>query len=201
MVWRPSVPDPSDPFVLFEQWFAEASAAEPAADAASLATVDAAGQPSNRVVLVKRVSADGFEFHTNYRSRKGRELAANPRAALAYHWKSLGRSVRVEGVAEPLGGEESDAYWYSRPRASRISARISEQSEPVGSRTELEERSAGEAARIGEGEVERPAHWGGYRLVPLRIEFWTHRDDRLHDRLEFTRPSPGAPWSARRLQP
>jgi len=193
--------DPSDPFVLFEEWFAEARAAEPAADAASLATVDAAGQPSNRVVLVKRVSAAGFEFHTNYRSRKGRELAANPRAALAYHWKSLGRSVRVEGVAEPLGGVESDAYWYTRPRASRISARISEQSAPVGGRAELEARAAAEVARLGEAEVERPAHWGGYRLVPLRIEFWTHRDDRLHDRLEYTRATSEAAWSARRLQP
>ena len=193
--------DPSDPFVLFEEWFAEARAAEPAADAASLATVDAAGQPSNRVVLVKRVSAAGFEFHTNYRSRKGRELAANPRAALAYHWKSLGRSVRVEGVAEPLGGEDSDAYWYTRPRASRISARISEQSAPVGGRAELEARAAAEVARLGEAEVERPEHWGGYRLVPLRIEFWTHRDDRLHDRLEYTRATSEAAWSARRLQP
>jgi pyridoxamine 5'-phosphate oxidase len=193
--------DPSDPFVLFEEWFAEARAAEPAADAASLATVDAAGQPSNRVVLVKRVSAAGFEFHTNYRSRKGRELAANPRAALAYHWKSLGRSVRVEGVAEPLGGEDSDAYWYTRPRASRISARISEQSAPVGGRAELEARAAAEVARLGEAEVERPAHWGGYRLVPLRVEFWTHRDDRLHDRLEYTRATSEAAWSARRLQP
>jgi pyridoxamine 5'-phosphate oxidase len=109
--------------------------------------------------------------------------------------------VRVEGVAEPLGGEDSDAYWYTRPRASRISARISEQSAPVGGRAELEARAAAEVARLGEAEVERPAHWGGYRLVPLRIEFWTHRDDRLHDRLEFTRATSEAAWSARRLQP
>jgi pyridoxamine 5'-phosphate oxidase len=191
-----------DPIAVFEEWFAEAAAREPGLpDAASLATVSAEGRPSNRVVLVKAVSEAGFDFYTNYRSRKGEELASNPAAALTYHWKSLGRSVRVEGDVEPLSSEASDAYWYTRPRGSRISARVSEQSQPVGSRAELEGRSAAEAERIGEGEIERPAHWGGYRLVPLRIEFWTHRDDRLHDRLEFARSTPDAPWESRLLQP
>jgi pyridoxamine 5'-phosphate oxidase len=192
----------TDPFALFEEWFAEAEAAEPGLpDAAALATVSAEGRPSNRVVLVKRVTAEGFEFFTNYESRKGDDLAANPAAALAYHWKSLGRSVRVEGDAHRLPSEASDAYWYSRPRGSRISARVSEQSRAVESRADLESRTRAEEARIGEGEVERPPHWGGYRLVPLRIEFWTHRENRLHDRVEFTREAADGEWRTRLLQP
>ena len=191
-----------EPLTLFGMWFEEAVAGEPTLpDAASLATATAEGRPSNRVVLVKRVSEAGFEFHTNYHSYKGKELAANPRAALTYHWKSLGRSVRVEGRVEQLTAEESDAYWYTRPRESRISARSSDQSRIIGSREELEARSAAEAERIGDGEVERPEHWGGYRLVPLRIEFWTHREDRFHERLEFTRKTEDAEWKHRLLQP
>lgn len=192
----------TDPFVQFDEWFAEATDAEPGLpDAAALATVSAEGRPSSRVVLVKRVSSEGFEFFTNYESRKGGDLAANPAAALTYHWKSVGRSVRVEGDAHRLPPEASDAYWYSRPRGSRISARISSQSRAVDSRTDLETRSAAEAARIGEAEVDRPSHWGGYRLVPVRIEFWTHRDDRLHDRLEFARKAADGEWQTRLLQP
>ena len=191
-----------EPLMLFGVWFEEAVAGEPGLpDAASLATADAAGRPSNRVVLVKRVSEAGFEFHTNYRSRKGAELAANPWAALTYHWKSLGRSVRVEGRVEQLSAEESDTYWFTRPRESRISARSSEQSQPVGSREELEARSAAEAERIGDGEVERPEHWGGYRVVPHRIEFWTHREDRFHERVEFARESVDGEWVRGLLQP
>ena len=192
----------TDPIALFEAWFAEAVRLEPGLpDAAALATVDAAGRPSNRVVLVKAVSTDGFDFFTNYDSRKGDELARNPAAALTYHWKSLGRSVRVEGDAHRLPSEASDAYWYSRPRGSRISARISTQSRPVESRDDLESRVRAEEEAIGEGEIERPANWGGYRLVPVRIEFWTHRDDRLHERLEFSRTDPGAAWTTQLLQP
>lgn len=191
-----------EPLTLFDMWFADASEREPdLPEAASLATVDREGRPSNRVVLVKRASEAGFEFHTNYQSRKGQQLAANPWAAITYHWKSLGRQVRVEGPVERLSSQESDAYWYTRPRASRISARSSAQSQPIGSREELEALSEAEAERIGEGEVERPEHWGGYRLVPLRIEFWTHREDRFHDRIEFQRTSPDTPWQRRRLQP
>lgn len=191
-----------EPLTLFGLWYREAERQESTLpDAASLATVGAEGRPSNRVVLVKRVSDAGFEFHTNYRSRKGEELAANPWAALTYHWKSLGRAVRVEGQVERLTSEESDAYWYSRPRESRISARSSEQSQAVGSREELEAASAAEAERIGEGEVSRPEHWGGYRLVPVRIEFWTHREDRFHERVEFVRESEDGEWVRGLLQP
>jgi len=196
------MPNSEEPLTLFDMWFTEASEREPdLPDAASLATVDADGHPSNRVVLVKRVSDAGFEFHTNYQSRKGAELAANPWAALTYHWKSLGRQVRVEGTVERLSSEDSDAYWYTRPRASRISARASAQSRPVDSREDLEAMSDAEAERIGDAEVDRPDHWGGYRLTPLRIEFWTHREDRFHDRIEFHRSSVDAPWERRRLQP
>ena len=192
----------SDPIAQFKQWFSEASTTEPGLpDAAALATVNATGRPSNRVVLVKHVSIEGFDFFTNYQSRKGDDLATNPAAALTYHWKSLGRSVRIEGDAHRLSPEVSDTYWYSRPRSSRISARISAQSRPVDSRDDLETRTAAEADRIDEAEVERPEHWGGYRLVPTRIEFWTHRDDRLHERLEFTRDAPQGQWQTRLLQP
>jgi pyridoxamine 5'-phosphate oxidase len=192
----------TDPITLFEQWFAEATRLEPGLpDAAALATVDGEARPSNRVVLVKRVTAEGFDFFTNYDSRKGQELAANPAAALTYHWKSLDRSVRIEGDTSRLPPQDSDAYWDSRPRGSRISARISEQSQPVESRADLEARTRDEAERIGEGEIERPDHWGGYRLVPVRVEFWTHRDDRLHERLEYRRASPSDAWQTRMLQP
>lgn len=193
---------PTDPLAVFDEWFAEATRLEPGVpDAAALATVSANGRPSNRVVLVKAVTIDGFDFFTNYDSRKGEQLAANPAAALTYHWKSLGRSIRIEGDTTRLDPAASDAYWYSRPRASRISARISSQSQPIPSREDLEARTAAEAERIGESEVDRPANWGGYRLVPVRIEFWTHREDRLHDRLEFARPDPATAWETRLLQP
>ena len=192
----------TDPIARFEDWFAEAVRLEPGVpDAAALATVGASGRPSSRVVLVKAGQRRGFDFFTNYDSRKGDDLAANPAAALTYHWKSLGRSVRVEGDAQRLPPANSDAYWYSRPRASRISARISDQSRPVDSRDHLEARVREETDRIDEAEVERPANWGGYRLVPVRMEFWTHRDDRLHDRLEFTRLTPHDDWQSRLLQP
>lgn len=196
------MPTPNDPIALFDEWFAEASRLEPGVpDAAGLATVGADGRPSNRVVLVKAVSAAGFDFFTNYGSRKGQQLAANPAAALTYHWKSLGRAIRIEGDVNRLDAAASDTYWYSRPRASRISARISAQSHPIPSRADLEVRTTAEATRIGEAEIDRPANWGGYRLVPIRIEFWTHREDRLHDRLEFTRADPAATWVSRLLQP
>ena len=193
---------PSDPLEIFRGWFTEAAGAEPGVpDAATLATVGPGGQPSARIVLVRRVTGAGFEFHTDYHSQKGRELADNPRAALTYHWRSLGRQVRVEGTVGRLSAEESDRYWYGRPRGSRLSARSSEQSEPMGSRAELLERWAREDRLWGPGEVERPAHWGGYRLIPARIEFWTHQDDRAHERLNFTREHPGAPWTCQLLQP
>jgi pyridoxamine 5'-phosphate oxidase len=190
------------PLTLFDMWFEEAVVSEPTLpDAASLATATTEGRPSNRVVLVKRVAEAGFEFHTNYHSHKSTELAANPLAALTYHWKSLGRSVRIEGRVEQLSAEESDEYWFTRPRESRISARSSDQSRTIGSREELEARSAAEVERIGDSEVERPGHWGGYRVVPHRFEFWTHREDRFHERLEFIRKTEDAEWKHRLLQP
>ncbi|MEX2228377.1 MAG: pyridoxamine 5'-phosphate oxidase [Dehalococcoidia bacterium] len=193
---------PANPIALFHAWYAEAVASELSGpDAASLATVGADGSPSNRMVLVKRVSADGFEFHTNYRSRKGRDLGANPRAALAYHWKSLGRAVRVEGVVSKLDASASDAYWATRPAGSRLSASASDQSEPIESREALARKIAETAQRAGERAVTRPEHWGGYCLVPVRIEFWTHRDDRLHERVEFRRAAADRPWTRRILQP
>lgn len=186
-----------DPLEQLEAWLAEARAAGgPAAEAMTLATADAAGRPSARMVLLKGVDARGVVFFTNTRSRKGRELAANPYAALVLYWQPLGRQVRVEGRVEAVGAPEADAYWATRPLASRLSALASRQSEPVGSRDELEARVAAldpaDAAR-------RPAFWSGYRVVPDAVELWQHRDDRLHDRLRFTRTAAG--WLEERLQP
>jgi pyridoxamine 5'-phosphate oxidase len=191
-----------DPLTLFLEWFAEAEGAEPdLPEAAHLATADAAGRPSGRVVLVRPSTGGGFEFHTNRNSQKGRELAENPFGALVWHWKSLGRQVRVEGAVAPLSDEESDAYWDARAKGSQISAMLSDQSEPIGSREELEQRHRELESRFGYFPIPRSSHWGGYRLTPDRYEFWTHRDDRLHDRLAFTRPSEGGLWQSTLLQP
>lgn len=190
------------PLTLFLEWFAEAERSEPELpDAAHLATATAAGRPSGRIVLARPSEGGGFEFHTNRRSRKGRELAENPFAALVWHWKSLGRQVRVEGAVAALSDAESDAYWDARTKGSQISAMLSDQSQPVGSRDELEQRHRDLVARFGYFPVPRPSHWGGYRLTPDRYEFWTHRDDRLHDRIEFSREAEGGPWQSMRLQP
>jgi pyridoxamine 5'-phosphate oxidase len=191
-----------DPLTLFLEWFAEAERAEPdLPESAHLATADAAGRPSGRVVLVRSSDGGGFEFHTNRNSQKGRELAENPFGALVWHWKSLGRQVRVEGAVAPLSDEESDAYWDARAKGSQISAMLSDQSEPVGSREELHQRHQELESRFGYFPVPRPSHWGGYRLTPDRYEFWTHRDDRLHERLAFSQPSEGGAWQATLLQP
>ena len=192
----------TDPLALFAEWYAEAEAREPALpEAAGLATVGADGRPSSRMVLAKRFSEQGFDFFTSSTSRKGHELAANPYGALTWHWKSLQRQVRVEGRVDALPDEESDAYWATRPRGSQISARASAQSEPIASRADLEVRVAEIDARFKGQPVPRPAFWRGYRLVPNRIEFWQHRDDRLHDRLEFRREGPRRQWVATLLQP
>lgn len=193
---------PDDPLTLFLEWFAEAEQAEPdLPEAAHLATATAAGRPSGRIVLARPGEGGGFEFHTNRRSRKGRELAENAFAALVWHWKSLGRQVRVEGAVALLSDELSDAYWDARTKGSQISAMLSDQSEPIGSREELEQRHRELESRFGYFPVSRPPHWGGYRLTPDRYEFWTHRDDRLHDRLEFSREHEGRPWQSTLLQP
>lgn len=186
-----------DPIAQFRRWFSEAEAAGvPMANGMTLATVGADGQPSARIVLLKAVDERGFSFVTNYDSRKGVELAANPCAALLFWWAALHRQVRVEGAVEKLPAAESDAYFAARPRTSNVSALASEQSRPVESREALEAR----VAQVPAGELSRPAHWGGYVLRPDRLELWQGRADRLHDRLEYHRGEDGT-WTIRRLCP
>ena len=183
---RDAVPDPID---LFARWFDEAvAAAVPEPNAMTLATVDAAGRPAARIVLMKAFDARGVVFHTNYDSRKGRDLAANPRAALLFFWVELERQVRIDGVAERVDAAESDAYFAARPRGSQISAWASPQSAPVADRAWLEARVAAFEARFA-SDVPRPPNWGGMRVVPDRFEFWQGRASRLHDRLVWSRQS------------
>jgi pyridoxamine 5'-phosphate oxidase len=191
-------PPADDPLRRLSAWLDEAHAAGLGPpDTMTLATATAAGIPSARMVLLKALDERGAVFYTNRRSRKGRELAANPRAALVLHWPSLGRQARLEGGVEEVGDEESDAYWTTRPLASRLSAAASPQSEVVVSRAWLESRVA-ELAALGE-EPPRPEHWGGYRVVPQVVELWVHDDDRLHDRTRWTRDCDG--WWVELLAP
>lgn len=190
----------TDPFAQFDVWFREAIASEPSnPNAMTLATVSAAGRPSTRVVLLKEHDAQGFVFYTNFNSQKGQELLENLHASLCFYWKSLDRQVRIEGVAEPVTDVEADAYYESRPRGSRIGAWASEQSQPIASRDILEERVRELEEKYEGAEIPRPPHWSGFRVVPDRIEFWTNRDSRLHDREVFQRA--GDAWSVERLQP
>ena len=190
----------SDPFELFTRWFDEAvAAAIPEPNAMTLATVDAAGRPAARIVLMKGIDTRGVVFHTNYDSRKGRDLAANPRAALLFFWVGLERQVRIDGTAERVSAEDSDAYFAARPRDSQISAWASPQSAPVADRAWLEARFAECEARFASGAVPRPPHWGGVRVVPDRFEFWQGRASRLHDRLVWSRQ--GDRWIIGRLAP
>jgi pyridoxamine 5'-phosphate oxidase len=189
-----------DPIALFSEWFAEASAREPNdPNAMSLATAGADGQPDVRMVLLKGVDARGFVFYTNTESAKGVELAANPRAALGFHWKSLNKQIRVRGTVERVADAEADAYYDSRARESRIGAWASQQSRPLGSRFALEQAVIKVAAKYGIGPIPRPPHWTGYRVVPSEIEFWEQRPFRLHDRRLFRRD--GAGWTMTRLYP
>jgi pyridoxamine-phosphate oxidase len=190
----------ADPLALFERWFARARAAdlvEPAAVA--LGTVGSDGCPSVRVVLFRGLVDGGFSFYTDYESRKGRELATHPCAAMTFWWDTLERSVRIEGEVRRLAAQESDAYWNGRPRGSRLSASASRQSQPVAARAELVARVAELDARFGDDAVARPERWGGYVLMPARIEFWQGAADRLHDRFLFERA--GDAWRRQRLQP
>jgi len=188
----------SDPIAQVESWFAEAQGAAPLAEAMTLATIDADGAPNARMVLLKGFGADGFRFFTNYESAKGEELAADPRAALVIYWRELDRQVRIRGDVERLPAGDSDAYFVSRPRDSQIAAAISPQSRPI-EREELDRRYRELAAELGDADVPRPDHWGGYLLRPDVIEFWQGRDSRMHDRLVYTRRSDG--WEIRRLAP
>jgi pyridoxamine 5'-phosphate oxidase len=186
-----------DPLALFHEWLEEARAAGvEVPEAMTLATADAAGRPSARMLLLKSADERGFTFFTGYESRKGRELAENPRAALVFYWRPLGRQVRVEGAVRRLSAQESDAYWQTRPLRSRAAAAASHQSEPIESRDVLESEFE---RRLALGEPERPERWGGYVLESEAIELWQHRDDRLHDRIRFTRAREG--WREQRLSP
>lgn len=188
-----------DPLEQFRAWFREAEGTVRAPEAMALATATPEGAPSVRMVLMKGVDERGFVFFTGYESRKGRELAVNPRAALLFHWHELGRQVRVEGPVERVSDEESDAYFASGPEGARLSATVSRQSEVVSSRDELEHAVA-ELKRLGgEDVLPRPSRWGGYLVVPESYEFWQHREDRLHDRFQYSREGDG--WIVRRLAP
>ena len=192
----------SDPLALFGDWYAEAAKSEPNdPNAVALATVGPDGTPSARMVLLKGYDPAGFVFYTNYESRKGQQLLAHPKAALLFHWKSLRRQIRLEGPVSQTTPAEADAYFASRARGSQIGAWASEQSRPLDSRFALEKRVAEYTARHLVGTVPRPAHWSGFRLNPLLIEFWQDGAFRLHDRLEYRRGSPAEPWTTRTLFP
>lgn len=194
---------PLDPRVLFEQWFADAVATEqPPVEPNSmiLATVDAAGQPHCRVLLLKGLDARGFVFYSNYTSAKGRQLAQHPQAALTFFWPALERQIRIEGTVEQISSEESDAYFNMRPLGSRLGALASEQSQPLASREVLEATLAELEQRYAHEAPPRPAHWGGYRMLPQRMEFWQGRTCRLHDRLNYQLQTEGY-WTRERLAP
>lgn len=190
----------ADPITQFQRWFDEALNAKlPEPNAMTLATVDSTGQPSARIVLLKGVEARGFTFFTNYESRKGVDLAVNPRAALLFHWVQLERQVRIEGTVTKVSEAESDAYFASRPVGSRIGAWASEQSREVPDRTIIEQREAAFRQQFGENPP-RPPHWGGYRVEPTRVEFWQGRPSRLHDRIVYGLQPDGG-WRIARLSP
>ncbi|MGE0867343.1 MAG: pyridoxamine 5'-phosphate oxidase [Kofleriaceae bacterium] len=189
-----------DPIIAFRAWFAAAVAAQiPSVNAMTLATVDDRGRPAARIVLLKDVDDRGFVFFTNYDSRKGRDLAAHPFAALVFHWEPLHRQVRVEGAIERIADTESDAYFQSRPLGSRLGAIASPQSQPIASRDVLDQRIAELTRELGTNAPARPAYWGGYRVIPDMIELWQGQPSRLHDRVRYRRLD--AAWVRDRLAP
>ena len=191
-----------DPFGMFSEWLDLAQTRETAdANAMSLATVGTDGMPDNRMVLLKGADAAGFVFYSNMESRKGMQIGENPQAALCFHWKSLLRQVRIQGRVEKLGDAETDAYFQSRDRASRIGAWASQQSRPLRGRFELEKAVAVATAKYAVGHIPRPDYWAGFRVVPLRIEFWRHGAFRLHDRYVFSRANADSTWQTERLYP
>ena len=191
-----------EPIALFKHWFEEAKAREPNdPEAMALATVDASGLPNVRMVLLKAVDHNGFVFYTNLESAKGQELANNPQAALCFHWKSLRRQVRVRGTVMPVSDSEADAYFKTRAKDSQIGAWASRQSRPLEGRFALEREVARFAAKYALQSVPRPAHWSGFRLQALAIEFWRNRPFRLHERLLYARDSLNVPWVTNRLFP
>ena len=199
---RPLIADVADPFALFEDWMAEARKTEPNdCNAMSLATVDAAGMPDVRILLLKEVADGGFVFYTNLESAKGEQLRDNPVAALCFHWKTLRRQVRVRGTITRVSDAEADDYFHSRPRGSRIGAWASKQSRELESRFALEKEVARYAAKFGVGEIPRPDYWSGFRIRPLSIEFWSDGQFRLHDRTRYDRQSVDADWTVSRLYP
>lgn len=191
-----------EPFGLFAAWFAEAVKSEPNdPNAMALATADSDGLPDVRMVLLKDYDADGFVFYSHIASAKGRELAATPKAAILFHWKSLRRQVRVRGTVSPVTDAEADAYFATRPKQAQIGAWASKQSQPLVSRMAFEKAIALNAAKYIVGDVPRPPGWSGWRIAPQSIEFWHDRPFRLHDRIEFRRDTPDAGWNKTRLYP
>lgn len=197
-----SVRAPLDPFAIFEEWFALAQQSEPNdPHAMALASADEQGLPDVRMVLLNRRDARGFCFFTNFESDKGRQLQANPQAAMVMHWKSLRRQVRMRGPVEVVSDADADAYFASRPKGSRIASATSRQSHPLASRQQMLDEVDRVTAMIGDAEAPRPANWSGFRLVPLSIEFWKDGEFRLHDRVRFTRKDADAAWESARLYP